>query len=142
MSNIRSAEISDAGKVAALLKQLGYDASAILVENKIAVLTGSPNDMVLVAENQGKIAGVISLHVTELFHAPGRIGRVTALVISSDKRGKGIGKLLIEAADTFFRSSGCVRAEVTSGDHRPAAHAFYEAQGYIPDERRFLKRYS
>ncbi len=98
--------------------------------------------MVLVAENKGIIAGVISLHVTELFHAAGRIGRITALVIASDKRGGGVGRLLTEAADAFFRSTGCVRAEVTSGDHRPEAHAFYEAQGYMPDERRFMKRYS
>lgn len=142
MINIRAAEISDVDKVAALLKQLGYIASAGLVENKIAMLTASPNDRVLVGENEGIIAGVISLHVTELFHAAGRIGRITALVIASDMRAKGIGKLLIEAADTFFRSTGCVRAEVTSGDHRPDAHAFYEAQGYMPDERRFMKRYS
>jgi GNAT superfamily N-acetyltransferase len=142
MTNIRLAETSDASKIAKLLAELGYVGSPALVISKITVLAGSPNDLVLVAENEGIIAGVISLHVTELFHAAGRIGRITALVIASDKRGEGIGKLLTEAADSFFRSTGCVRAEVTSGDHRPEAHAFYETQGYMPDERRFMKRYS
>jgi hypothetical protein len=32
-------------------------------------------------------------------------------------------------------------AEVTSGDHRTGAHAFYQAHGYAPEERHFLKRY-
>jgi N-acetylglutamate synthase-like GNAT family acetyltransferase len=141
MTKIRSAKTSDAGKIADLLAQLGYVASPTLVVSKITVLASSPNDVVLVAENEGIIVGVISLHVTELFHAPGRIGRITALVIASDRRGEGVGKLLTEAADAFFRSTGCVRAEVTSGDHRSEAHAFYQAQGYMPDERRFIKRY-
>jgi len=142
MANIRSAEISDAGKIAALLEQLGYAAPSTLVENKIAMLAGSPCDLVLVAEQDGIIVGMISLHTTELFHAHGRIGRITSLVIDSAQRGSGIGQLLIDAADRFFISNGCVRAEVTSADHRPEAHGFYEAQGYLPDERRFMKRYS
>jgi hypothetical protein len=49
--------------------------------------------------------------------------------------------LLVDAADQLFISSGCIRAEVTSGDQRPEAHAFYQAQGYMPNERRFIKRY-
>lgn len=141
MTNIRSAKISDATMIAALLKQLGYVATATLVENKIALLASSPNDLVLVAEKYGIVAGIISLHTTELFHEDGRIGRITSLVIDSGQRGSGIGQLLVDAADQYFISSGCVRAEVTSGDHRLDAHAFYQAQGYLPDERRFMKRY-
>jgi ribosomal protein S18 acetylase RimI-like enzyme len=142
MIAIRSAEISDAGKIAALLQQLGYVASATLVENKIGMLAGSLNDLILVAEKDEIVVGIISLHTTELFHTDGRIGRITSLVIDLDQRGYGIGELLVDAADEFFIFTGCVRAEVTSGDHRPEAHAFYEAQGYMPDERRFMKRYS
>ncbi len=111
MTNIRSAEISDASKIADLLAQLGYVASPTLVVHKITVLARNPNDLILVAENEDIIAGVISFHVTELFHAAGRIERTTALVIASDKRGEGIGELLTEAAEAFFRSTGCVRAE-------------------------------
>ena len=34
---------------------------------------------------------------------------------------------------------GARRVEVTSGDHRPAAHAFYQAIDYAVDERRFVE---
>lgn len=142
MASIRPAEFTDAVKIAALLQQLGYVVPVTLVEKKIAILAGSPTDLVLVAVQDGIVAGIISLHTTELFHTHGRIGRITSLVIDSDQRGIGIGQLLVDAADQFFISNGCVRAEVTSGDHRPEAHAFYEAQGYMPDERRFMKRYN
>lgn len=142
MINIRAAEVSDAVTIANLLEQLGYIASSSLVAHKITLLAGNPSDLVLVAEDDGIVAGVISLHVTELFHAAGRIGRITSLVIASDKRGEGMGKSLIQAADAFFIAAGCVRSEVTSGNQRSEAHAFYQSNGYLPDERRFLKRYS
>ena len=142
MKNIRAAEVSDAVTIANLLEQLGYIASSSLVVHKIRLLAGNPNDLVLVAEDDGIVAGVISLHVTELFHAAGRIGRITSLVIASDKRGEGMGKSLIQAADAFFIAAGCVRSEVTSGNQPSEAHAFYQSNGYWPDERRFLKRYS
>ena len=54
----------------------------------------------------------------------------------------GAGTALLNATDEFFRLQNCARAEVTSGDHRPAPHSFYEAHGFAPDERRFVKRYA
>lgn len=33
----------------------------------------------------------------------------------------------------------CARIEITSGDHRPDAQAFYEATGYFQDCRRFIR---
>jgi len=113
-----------------------------LIVRKLAILLANACDSVPLAEVDGCMAGVISLHVLELFHAEGRIGRITSLVVDAGHRGRGIGEALVDAADRFFTGQGCVRAEVTSGDHRTAAHAFYAAQGYAPDERRFLKRYA
>lgn len=139
--SIRSAVAADAAAIAGLMGQLGYEASEALVVRKLAILAAQAGDNVLLAEVDGRVAGVISLHVLELFHAEGRIGRITSLVVDAGQRGRGVGEALVAAADRFFTGQGCVRAEVTSGDHRPAAHAFYAAQGYAPDERRFLKRY-
>lgn len=76
-----------------------------------------------------------------MFHQEGRLGRITSLVIDQEYRGLGVGALLVSEADHFFKRSGCVRAVVTSGDHRPQAHMFYQQQGYQQDERRFLKRF-
>ena len=137
----RDAADSDAGSIANLLGQLGYSASEQLVREKIRLLGTSPMDAVVVVEDEGAIVGVISLHVFELFHQVGRIGRITSLVVSESARGKGVGALLVSKADRFFYALGCVRAEVTSADHRSMAHAFYQSQGYAPDERRFIKRF-
>lgn len=138
----RHATQSDAGQIALLLNQLGYPASSESVSAKLHLLAANPHDAVLVAETDGRLAGVVSLHVLELFHAEGLLGRITSLVVDSAHRGKGTGGRLLQAADEYFLSCGCIRSEVTSGEHRSAAHAFYQAQGYRLDERRFVKQYS
>lgn len=157
--NIRPAQAADAPGITRLLHTLGYPATGELVHDKLLALMGGPHDTVLVAladdphdgshdgshngshdtHHDRPLLGLISLHALELFHAPGRLGRITALVVADDARGQGVGAGLVDAADRWFRAAGCVRAEVTSGDHRPQAHAFYEAMGYLPDERRFMK---
>ena len=138
---VRPARPEDGSRIRELLAQLGYAADPSHVEQRLETMEKSGTDTVLVAETGGAVIGVASLHSFDLFHQPGRIGRITSFVVDASVRGEGAGKLLLAAADEFFRSVGCIRSEVTSGDHRPAAHAFYEANGYVPDERRFLKRY-
>ncbi|WP_235195286.1 GNAT family N-acetyltransferase [Pseudomonas brassicacearum] len=95
----------------------------------------------LLAQDGENIVGVISLHVLELFHQPGRLGRITSLVVDDNFRGQGVGAKLVAAADAFFTSQLCIRAEVTSSDHRIEAHTFYQRLGYAADERRFVKQY-
>ena len=54
-------------------------------------------------------------------------------------RQRGVGRALVTAAEEFGWARGCLRLEVTSGDHRPEAQAFYEHLGYQLDCRRFIK---
>ncbi|MCO8311775.1 GNAT family N-acetyltransferase [Pseudomonas mandelii] len=138
---VRKALLTDAESVSKLLGQLGYQASPKLIRDKLEALEFSARDTVLLAQDGKNIIGVISLHVLELFHQPGRLGRITSLVIEDDFRGQGVGAMLVSAADAFFTEQLCVRAEVTSSDHRIQAYTFYQRQGYAVDERRFVKRY-
>ena len=142
MLRVRDAEPHDAIEISQLLGQLGYKASPDQVLEKLRLLTASPSDRVLVATHPDHLVGCIGLHTMELFHAPGRLGRITALVVADAARRVGVGSALVQAGEEHFRSCECVRAEVTSGDHRPEAHRFYEALGYTLDERRFLKRFA
>lgn len=141
MVTVRAARPGDAAPVQQLLEQLGYSPSRELVEQRIVACERGIPDAALVAERDGKVVGVVSLHVLDLFHQPGRLGRITSLVVAEDQRAAGVGTALLAAADRHFRALGCLRVEVTSSGHRTAAHAFYEAHGYAPDARRFVKRY-
>ncbi len=140
--NIRRANCQDAQKIAELMKQLGYEASRDLIERKLTAFGKTPIDTVFVAESEGTIIGVISCHITSLFHQEGSSGRITSLVIDKENRGLGVGMSLVQQAEEFFHASGCIKSEITSGDHRPEAHSFYESCGYKLDERRFIKQYS
>lgn len=138
---VRDARRDDSHGVAELLAALGYPSTGAQIERRIAGHATSPESAVFVAEAAKRIVGVISFHCIPLFHADGFLGRITSLVVSADYRQRGIGRLLVAAAEEFARTHGCLRVEVTSGDHRPDAHAFYEHLGYRMDCRRFIKHY-
>ncbi len=67
--------------------------------------------------------------------------RITALIVDADMRSSGVGRSLVTVADSYFLKNNCIKAEVTSGDQRKVAHYFYEALGYLEDQRRFIKHY-
>ena len=138
---VRRAESRDAAEISACLLALGYATSEELVCQKLALLLGTANDAIFVAQdpNSSILLGVASAHVFQLFHAPGQITRLTSLAVRAGAHGKGVGRELVAAVEAWSWASGARRVEVTSGDHRPEAHSFYQAIGYSLDERRFIK---
>ena len=141
MPMVRRASIEDAAQAAACLSDLGYATEVGILTATLAKLGDSPFDAVFVAvdDSAHQVIGVLSLHLIPLFHVPGHLARLTAVVVRAGARRRGVGRQLVTAAESFAREAGCQRIEVTSGDHRPEAHAFYVHLGYSVDERRFLK---
>ena len=138
---VREALLSDATSIVSLMKQLGYKVTIELIQQKLTAFNKTPIDIVYVATDKNMIIGIISCHLTSLFHQEGSSGRITSLVIDENSRGLGVGRALVNTAEEFFMNSGCVKSEVTSGDHRSEAHKFYQSCGYKLDERRFIKIY-
>jgi len=95
VTRVRLATIADAQRIAELMGELGYHAPAPVIESNLAVIATSPVDRVLVALVDDVIAGVVSLHVMDLFHIAGRIGRITSLVVDTNHRGAGVGRQLV-----------------------------------------------
>jgi GNAT superfamily N-acetyltransferase len=137
---VRRAVRTDAQFIAALMLQLGYDAPADLVIGKLDRFENSADNVVFVADAGDRLLGCVSAHALELFHVQGRLGRITSLVVDQSARGSGVGQALVAAATRFCADIGCIRIEVTSGEHRPAAHSFYKAIGFEEDERRYVMR--
>ncbi|MEX3671993.1 GNAT family N-acetyltransferase [Paraburkholderia phenoliruptrix] len=135
----RESEPSDHCSIALLLHQLGYEATPALILEKLQLLIPSPSDKIFVATVHDKVVGSISLHVLPLFHAAGYLGRITSMVVDKHHQGAGIGSALIAAAERWFETVGCVKLEVTSGDHRPDAHRFYARHGFQRDGQRLAK---
>lgn len=143
---IRQARSQDAAPITALLAELGYPLTPLQVREKLLAMADVALDTVLVAgttepvNGESILLGCISLHALPMFHQPGRLGRITALVVTEQARGRGVGSALLDAAHAWFESHGCDRAEVTSGDQRHAAHRFYESHGYARESQRFVRK--
>jgi ribosomal protein S18 acetylase RimI-like enzyme len=135
--HIRTATPADALIVATLLADLGYPQDPAELPERIATLADTASDALLVAEVDGRVAGVASLHVTPFFNE-GR-GRLTSLVVDPALRGLGVGGELLRAVEAAARVRGCSAIELTSAAHREQAHRFYTAAGYDVVPHRFRK---
>ena len=122
-----------------LLAELGYAVPEETVRANIRDLANGPADKAWVAEDASGILGLVSVHLTPLFHAAGYLGRITSLVVRGDTRGNGVGRLLMQRSQDFCWDAGCERIELTSSDHRDQAHRFYEQLGFQVHSRRFIK---
>ena len=137
--DIRAARTDDAEEVTALLAELGYPDNT--VEDVRARLSGWAG-RVLVADDAGRVAGVVAVAVLPHFERAGSWGRIVAIVVGDAWRGMGLGRLLVDAAEQAARELGCVAMEVTSARHRVRAHHFYRTLGFedrCDRSARFLK---
>jgi ribosomal protein S18 acetylase RimI-like enzyme len=136
---IRRAIASDAPKIADLLGELGYAAHPSFILERLTLLRGRPDACVLVAEAAETVIGVVAVHLFPLFHADVWTGRITALVVSAHQRRRGIGRLLLDAAEEFAWNARCTRVEVTSGGTHEPAPQFYESNGYERLDQHLVK---
>jgi GNAT superfamily N-acetyltransferase len=128
----RPAHTTDAAAANELLHQLGYpqdDTAATAA--RIQTWDEDPSSAAYVAEADGRLLGLVAVHICPFFERPGSWGRIVALVVSERARGQGVGGQLVTAAESFAAGRGCVRMEVTSADRRANAHEFYRRRGYI-----------
>jgi N-acetylglutamate synthase-like GNAT family acetyltransferase len=135
---VRPARLDDAPALVSLLAELGYPADAGTLERRLAALVADPAVTVLVAERDGRVVGLASMHVMPLIErAP--LGRLSAIVVAADERRAGIGRALVERVESEARARGCERLELTSAERRADAHAFYRDLGFEPASQRFIK---
>ena len=122
-----------------LIAQLGYSITSEGIARKIAELAHGAHDNVLVAELHGQVVGMLSWHLTPVLHEEPPLGRITALVVREDVRGRSIGVELLQRAERELRERGCRRLELTSGRHRVDAHRFYVRCGFEERSLRLVK---
>jgi GNAT superfamily N-acetyltransferase len=93
---------------------------------------------VLVAQLGEEVVGVCQLIVfRHLQSRGGRCAEIESVHVHPDRRGTGIGTVLMEAAIARARELGCYRVQLTSNQARPDAHRFYRALGFDPSHQGF-----
>ncbi len=134
---VREAQAHDVPTLARLIRALGYDVDDEGIAARLDDLAGEGRAPLIV--DTGQVLGCLTWGITPVLHRPRPVGRITMLVVAEDARGRGFGRLLIEAAEQRFREAGCGLVEVTSNLRRADAHAFYERLGYERTSYRFYR---
>jgi len=136
---IRCAMLTDAEPLARLMTELGYPTSSHQMERRLTSILGDADYQTFVACDGDALVGVIGTRVGPMYEIDGPYGQIMALVVSGTHRRRGVGVLLINAAESHFMAHGAAVSIVTSHNRRADAHAFYERHGYTFDGRRYKK---
>lgn len=137
---IRDAREDDVEALARLMTELGYPSSPESMRGRFARISAHPSYSTLVAERGGEVVGVAGLATGHYYEWDESYVRISAFVVDSGHRRRGVGQTLIEAAESRARSLGARTVFLNSGSHRSGAHRFYEDSGYEATGYRFFKR--
>lgn len=138
-ATVRDARGSDSDAIALLIGELGYPATGADVRRRMRAHESRDGGRLLVVEAANEVVAFASIHFLPLVHHEHPLCRITAFVVSSKLRRRGVGRVLTAAIETIAREGGCTRVEVTSNDRRTDAHAFYQDLGYEQASKRFVK---
>ncbi len=136
---VRSITRDDASALAVLLDALGYPATEQQTRARIALLSAEPQTRLLLAAQEDQVLGLVGVRVEHCIEEDAPIARLIALIVAPAARRRGVGRMLVSAAETAARALGCTRVTLTSAERRGDAHAFYRAIGYEATGRRFGK---
>ena len=139
-ADLRSASPMDADDVAALLTELGYPCDRHEALERISSIIDNDRQVLVVARLAGVVSGLIALDFMYYLPLGTFTCRVTALVVTPEAQGRGLGRQLLREAERRARAGGAARIELASGSQRTDLHAFYQACGYSDGTVRFIKR--
>lgn len=138
---VRPAQPRDCEGMANLAGQLGYACTGEEVRKRLSHMQDTNQYAVFVAELPGgQIAGWIGAYLFRSVET-GSCAEINGLVVDQSIRSRGIGKILLDAAEQWAWSIGCDAISVRSNIKRDRAHRFYTNNGYehVKTQKEFRK---
>ncbi|MDR2917559.1 MAG: GNAT family N-acetyltransferase [Tannerella sp.] len=114
-----------------LLPVLSENISSLTYDD-LSELINSDNTYIFVAEDNGKIVGMLTLIIYKIPTGPK--AWIEDVVVDKSTQGKGIGKLLVEHAISYARTIDIKKINLTSSPFRVAANILYQKLGFIKRE--------
>ena len=137
MIEIRQAVFSDFESIHKLSHVLVYQPElARLKENLSLVLAHPDYEVVVITENQN-VVGWMNLCVRHRIEAESFF-QIMAVVVDKEKRGLGLGKKLLNYAESQAKKKNFNFIGLSSGKHRTETHKFYISQGYTREKESYF----
>jgi GNAT superfamily N-acetyltransferase len=129
---VRSARHEDAGALAALSAQLGYDAAIDEVRKRLDEIRAQGSGEVFVAEvPPSHVVGWVHVFALPLVELPS-LAEVGAVVVDVRYRRIGVGRGLMSAAEEWARQNGLATLRLRGAAPREGADEFLRRLGYQP----------
>jgi GNAT superfamily N-acetyltransferase len=136
---IRPYADGDLGALAELVTALGYPSTPEQLAKRMQTIETRPEHATFVVERDGRIIAWVGVVVAPTYEHDAPVCRITGLTVADDVRRSGVGRRLMERAESWARESGAERMSLTSHLRRADAHAFYRGIGYQDTGLRFVK---
>jgi GNAT superfamily N-acetyltransferase len=134
---VRRAGAADLQALIGLYQELHLDdywyRSPSLAEMRraFAAIARNRDHELLVAEGGGEIIGALHLMIfRHLGHGLRPVGVIENVVVAAAHRSRGVGELMMAAADKIARRNRCYKMSLTTNLKRDRAHRFYERLGW------------
>lgn len=137
----RRATLDDAGAIARLAMELGYDCDEASMRRRILGIRSEADHAIFVgALGSDMIVGWIHLEVRRGVLADPFV-EITGFVVGAQHRRIGVGKALMQRAHDWSEQLGIGQMRVRTQPHRREAIAFYEQLGYarLKEQRVFVR---
>ncbi len=143
-SVMRAMEARDIEAACCLLAQLsGYEMTPDEMRDRLNYANASPIDWLFVCEVDGVVRGVLGFRLREQLERVSHYGEIYMIVADEDVRRQGVGRVMMDFAEQFARTQGCIGTWLVSGFKREAeAHKFCQRLGYEATGYRFVKLFN
>ncbi|MBO1334304.1 GNAT family N-acetyltransferase [Streptomyces sp. VRA16 Mangrove soil] len=96
-----------------------------------AIEADARNEMLVLVEADGTVVGCLqATYIPGLGKGGAERALVEAVRVRADRRGGGLGRILMERAIERARARDCALVQLTSNKQREAAHRFYAGLGF------------
>lgn len=134
---IRRARRKDVPELVALLADDPLGATREITdlwpyEDAFETIDADPNQVLVCADEAGEVVGTLQLTLIPGLSRGGMLrGQIEAVRVRSDRRGRGLGRTLVEWAVGESRRRGCGLVQLTTDHSRHDAVAFYGRLGFV-----------
>ena len=140
---VRRARAGDAAALQSLYELLVPGDPNIRVDPvHVAALESDPFNHIWLVESDDGVCGTAFLTICrDAMYRDQPFGTVENVILHASARGKGAGRVLMDAVERAARAARCTKLMLLSSSARREAHGFFAHLGYDGDRKRGFVKY-